>query len=181
MEETKILSNGGVILYPTDTIWGLGCDATNEAAIRRIIKIKGRDSGKNLLILVKDEEMLRSYVEYIPQQALQLLHFSNQPTTIIYPKAKNLPIHLLSNSESIGIRIPKHDFCQSLLAEFGKPIVSTSANFSTQPSPCCFSQIDSRLLELVDYVSEVQRDSVAQSTGSSIFLISENGETKQLR
>ncbi len=181
MEETKILSNGGVILYPTDTIWGLGCDATNEEAIKRIIKIKGRDSSKNLLILVKDEKMLRSYVEDIPPAALELLRSAPQPTTIIYPKAKNLPIHLLSNSESIGIRIPKHDYCQRLLGEFAKPIVSTSANPSGQPSPECFSQIDSRILESVDYVAKEQREGKESSVASSIFLFTSSGEAKQIR
>lgn len=181
MKETEVLKVGGVILYPTDTVWGLGCDATNEESIKRIIEIKGRDSGKNLLILVKDEDMLKDYVEHIPDKALDVLRTAIQPTTIIYPKAKNLPIHLLSSNESIGIRIPNHDFCQRLLSEYGKPIVSTSANTSGKPTPLCFSQIESRILEAVDYVSLCEREEKIESKSSSIILIDQDNNLKQIR
>ncbi len=181
MKETEVLKVGGVILYPTDTVWGLGCDATNEESIKRIIEIKGRDSGKNLLILVKDEDMLKDYVEQIPEKALDVLRTAIQPTTIIYPKAKNLPIHLLSGNESIGIRIPNHEFCQRLLSEYGKPIVSTSANISGEPTPLCFSQIDNRILKAVDYVSLCEREECTEQKASSIILIDENNNLKQIR
>lgn len=181
MKETEVLKVGGVILYPTDTVWGLGCDATNAEAIEKIVSIKGRDSGKNLLILVKDEDMLKDYVEQIPEKALQILKTATQPTTIIYPKAKNLPIHLLSGNESIGIRIPNHEFCQNLLSEYGKPIVSTSANISGEPTPLCFSQIDNRILEAVDYVSLCEREEKTEQKASSIILIDENNNLKQIR
>lgn len=181
MKETDVLKVGGVILYPTDTVWGLGCDATNEESIKRIIEIKGRDSGKNLLILVKDEDMLKDYVEHIPEKALDVLRTAIQPTTIIYPKAKNLPIHLLSGNESIGIRIPNHEFCQRLLSEYGKPIVSTSANISGEPTPLCFSQIDNRILKAVDYVSLCGREEKTESKASSIILIDQDNNLKQIR
>ncbi|MBP6429522.1 MAG: threonylcarbamoyl-AMP synthase, partial [Bacteroidales bacterium] len=141
MQEIEILNKGGIILYPTDTIWGLGCDATQPLAIKRIIELKGRDNSKNLLLLVSDLDMLRDYVEEIPQEALNLMDKHNTPITIIYPKSKNLPINLLSQDDSIGIRIPNHKYCQSLLKEFGKPIISTSANLSNEPSPISFQTI----------------------------------------
>lgn len=181
MKEIEFLNKGGVILYPTDTIWGLGCDATNPQAVERLVSIKGREKGKSLLILVEDEKMLRNYVEQIPEKALELLHSAGQPTTIIYPKARNLPLDLLSHNGSIGIRIPEHTYCRNLLAQFGKPIVSTSANFGGMPSPENFSQIDKRLLDMVDFVAEYEREDTKKHTASSIFLIDENGNLKQFR
>ncbi|MCI7465814.1 MAG: threonylcarbamoyl-AMP synthase [Bacteroidales bacterium] len=181
MFETQILKVGGVILYPTDTIWGLGCDATNREAIERIIQIKGRSANKNLLILVSDEEMLAEYVESIPSCARDLLHSVQTPATIIYPQAKNLPIDLLSNNQSIGIRIPKHDYCQRLLKEFGKPIVSTSANLSGMPSPENFSQIVPDILQAVDYVAEQDREDKEQHSASSIFIVESDNSLRQIR
>lgn len=181
MKEVEILNKGGVILYPTDTIWGLGCDATNRRAVEHLTAIKGREKGKSLLILVEDENMLRKYVEQIPEKALQILRSRTQPTTIIYPKARNLPLDLLSQNDSIGIRIPNHEYCRQLLAQFGKPIVSTSANFGGMPSPENFSQIDERLLGLVDFVSERERNDTKKHAASSVILIDENGELKQVR
>lgn len=181
MEETAVLERGGVIVYPTDTIWGLGCDATNPEAIQRLLEIKKREKGKSLILLVKDEKMLGNYVEQVPEAARQVLALAERPTTIIYPKAKNLPIKLLSENLSIGIRIPKHAYCQNFLAEFGKPIVSTSANFSGQPAPSDFSEIDSGLLALADFVSKQHRGDKPQPNPSSIFLIEQDGSLKQLR
>lgn len=181
MDETAVLERGGVIVYPTDTIWGLGCDATNPEAIRRLLVIKKREKGKSLILLVRDEAMLKDYVECIPQAALQILSKAECPTTIIYPKARNLPIELLSENRSIGIRIPDHGYCQRLLAEFGKPIVSTSANFSGRSAPNSFSQIDTELLALADFVAKQHREDKPQPNPSSIFLIGQNGSLKQLR
>lgn len=181
MDEIEVLNNGGVILYPTDTIWGLGCDAVNRKAVERLTAIKGREKGKSLLILVADENMLTNYVEQIPQKALELLRSALQPTTIIYPKAKNLPLDLLSQNGSIGIRIPKHDYCKRLIGRLGRPIVSTSANFGGRPSPQNFSQIDERLLSLVDFVADCEREDKEKHAASSLILIDENGELKQIR
>lgn len=179
MKEIEVLKNGGIILYPTDTIWGLGCDATNIKAIERIISIKGRDSSKNLIILVSDIEMLEKYIEFLPSQALNLLNEFETPLTIIYPKSKNLP-SLLSQNETIGIRIPKHDYCQKLLKEFGKPIVSTSANISQQPSPKSFKEISIEIKNGVDFIAEVEQDKKS-SQASSIFKITLEGETVKIR
>lgn len=180
MQEIEILNKGGIILYPTDTIWGLGCDATQPLAIKRIIELKGRDNSKNLLLLVSDLDMLRDYVEEIPQEALDLMDKHNTPITIIYPKSKNLPINLLSQDDSIGIRIPNHKYCQSLLKEFGKPIISTSANLSNEPSPISFQTISQTIKQGVDFISRIEQDKVS-TQASSIYKITLEGELIKIR
>ncbi|HBN05323.1 MAG TPA: threonylcarbamoyl-AMP synthase [Bacteroidales bacterium] len=179
MKEIEILNNGGIILYPTDTIWGLGCDATNIKAIEKIISLKGRDSSKNLIILVSNIEMLEKYIEFLPSQALSLLNEFETPLTIIYPKSKNLP-SLLSQDETIGIRIPKHKYCQELIRNFKKPVVSTSANISNQPSPKSFKEISNEIKNGVDFIAEVEQDKES-SQASSIFKITLEGETIKIR
>ncbi len=179
MKEIEILNNGGIILYPTDTIWGLGCDATNIKAIEKIISLKGRDSSKNLIILVSDIEMLENYVEFLPPQALTLLNKYETPLTIIYPKSKNLP-SILSQDQSIGIRIPKHTYCKELIRNLKRPIVSTSANISKEPSPKSFKEIRIEIKNGVDFIAEVQQDKES-SQASSIFKITLEGETIQIR
>ncbi len=180
MQEIEILNKGGIILYPTDTIWGLGCDATQPLAIKRIIELKGRDNSKNLLLLVSDLDMLRDYVEEIPQEALNLMDKHNTPITIIYPKSKNLPINLLSQDDSIGIRIPNHKYCQSLLKEFGKPIISTSANLSNEPSPISFQTISQTIKQGVDFISSIEQDKTS-TQASSIYKITIEGELIKIR
>jgi len=181
MQDSIVLKNGGVLIYPTDTIWGIGCDALNTNAIERVKNIKGRNNSKSLIILVKDIEMLENYVVSIPPKAKELLEKTLTPTTIIYPKAKNLPIKQLSFNESIGIRIPKSDYLQEVFKEFNHPIVSTSANFSGCASPTNFHDIDPLLLSQVDYVSTYNRDINNNSTGSSIYLIDKDNNITQLR
>lgn len=180
MKEIEILNNGGIILYPTDTIWGLGCDATQPLAIKRIIELKGRDQSKNLLLLISDIEMLKDYVEEIPQKALELIEEIKTPLTIIYPKAKNLPISLLSQDETIGIRIPNHEYCQKLLKEFGKPIISTSANISGESSPTCFKTISQKIKEGVDYISSEEQEKETHQA-SSIYKITSQGDIIKIR
>lgn len=181
MKETEILERGGVILYPTDTIWGLGCDATNRQAIERIIRIKGRPKNKSLIILVKDTGMLSDYVESIPEKALELMRTSLKPLTIIYPGAKNLPTDLLSNDGSIGIRVVGHEYCQRILSELKRPIVSTSANFSGEESPKNYSQISPRIMEAVDYISMEEREDKAEHQASSIIRITDEGNVDVIR
>ena len=125
----EVLRNGGIILYPTDTVWGIGCDATNANAVEKIYSIKQRDPNKSMLILCSDIEQLEKYVVSLPQVASDVMQNNSKPTTIIYPEARNLPASLVANDGSIGIRIPNMEFCQALLRTFGKPIVSTYANF----------------------------------------------------
>lgn len=180
MQEVEILKNGGIILYPTDTIWGLGCDATQPLAIKRIIKLKGRNNTKNLLLLVSDIDMLREYVERIPPLAIDLMKKHQPPLTIIYPQSKNLPIELLSQDETIGIRIPHHEYSQKLIKEFGKPIVSTSANLSNKPSPTCFNEISKRIKNHVDFIVDVDRDKVTEQS-SPIYKITLKGEIIKIR
>jgi L-threonylcarbamoyladenylate synthase len=145
------LKKGGVILYPTDTIWGLGCDARKPEAIDRLMKLKGREEGKPLLILVDSMQMIMDYVEIFPQSALSLLHSAQKPTTLIYPHSKNLPPNLLPEDKSIGIRIVCHPFCTPLVKMLAAPITSTSANFSGNASPKSYDDIDPKLIKKVDY------------------------------
>ncbi|MFA6806082.1 MAG: L-threonylcarbamoyladenylate synthase [Bacteroidales bacterium] len=180
MQEIDILNKGGIILYPTDTIWGLGSDPTQPLSIKRIIELKGRDNTKNLLILVSDIQMLRNYVEEIPNKALELIRDYLSPLTIIYPKAKNLPIDLLSQDQSIGIRIPNHAYCQKLLREFGKPIISTSANLSNHPSPISFNTISQTIKQGVDFIADIERDKISNQA-SSIYKIISNTEIIKIR
>lgn len=180
MKEIEVLNKGGIILYPTDTIWGLGCDATQPLSVKRIIELKGRDNSKNLLLLVSDIKMLRNYVEEIPQKAIELMEEIQTPLTIIYPKAKNLPINLLSQDETIGIRIPNNKYCQKLLKELGKPIVSTSANLSKEPPPSCFETINQQIKDGVDYISTQERD-IISNQASSIYKITSESEVIKIR
>lgn len=181
MKDSVILKEGKILIYPTDTIWGIGCSALNTPAIEKIKTIKGRDNTKSLILLVKDIEMLCGYVEYLPKCAIDLINNATEPTTIVYPKAKNLPIQHLSFNESIAIRIPKNDYLQQLFMEIDFPIVSTSANFSGSPSPQCFADIDRELLQKVDYVSTYHRESTETKTSSSIYLVEDNDTFKKIR
>src|SRR5690606_29677468 len=146
------LRNGKVILYPTDTIWGLGCDALNPDAIEKIYTLKGRDRNKSMLILLENENQLLSYVKEVPEVAYQLIEFSDRPMTIVYEGAKNLPENLLAADGCIGIRIVRDPFCQELIRRFRRPIVSTSANLSGEPSPEHFDEISEKLKDEVDYI-----------------------------
>lgn len=168
----SVLEAGGTLLYPTDTIWGIGCDATNAEAVERIYAIKERDHSKSMLILCADEAMRSRYVDdtLAPRTA-----DSDRPTTIIFPQARHLPENLLAADGSIGIRIPDMEFCQQLLKAFDRPIVSTSANLSGEPSPRCFNEISMRLIERVDHVVENRPEYNRESTGSRIIKLTDNG------
>ena len=181
MKDSVILKEGKVLIYPTDTIWGIGCSALDTPAIEKVKTIKGRDNNKSLILLVKDIEMLCNYVEYVPKCAIDMINNTTEPTTIIYPKAKNLPIQHLSFNESIAIRIPKNDYLQQLFMEIDFPIVSTSANFSGSPSPKCFADIDKELLQKVDYVSTYRRKNTAYNTSSAIYLVENNNTLTKIR
>lgn len=175
------LQNGGVILYPTDTIWGLGCDATNSRAIEKIYSIKKRSDGKSLIILVSDEDMLGRYVEKIPVIVHDLIEQYERPLTIIYPGARNLPRNLVAPDGSIAIRIVRHDFCRQLIERFGKPITSTSANVSGMASPTSFASISQEVIMSVDYVVGIDRDNLQVTLPSTIIRIDRNGEFEIIR
>lgn len=154
----ELLQNGKVILYPTDTIWGIGCDATNMDAIKRIYKIKQRQESKSLIILLDNENKLPLYVSKIPLIAWDLLAHTYRPTTYIYPTAKNLPKELISSDGTIAIRIVKNKFCQKLIQKLGHPIISTSANIADHPSPQTYLEISKEIMNSVDYIVPEEYD-----------------------
>lgn len=177
----EVLRTGGVILYPTDTIWGLGCDATNEDAVAKINKLKGRTDDKHLIVLLDSENKLASYVREVPDVAYELMDVTDKPLTIVYSGAKNLAANLIAEDDTVGIRIVNHIFCKQLLERFRKPIVSTSANFSGQPSPKSFIDIDDQLLESVDYVVQYGQDDVSDGKSSTIIKLGPSGQFELLR
>jgi L-threonylcarbamoyladenylate synthase len=165
----KVLRDGGVILYPTDTIWGIGCDATNAEAVKRIFEIKQREDAKAMLVLIDQPGKLQSYVEEVPDMAWELIELSEKPLTIIYPNAKNLAPNLLAEDKSIGIRVTSEPFSRNLCTQFRNPIVSTSANVSGQPSPSNFSQISDEIKSAVDYIVNFRQDEQSVPKPSSII------------
>lgn len=176
----EILKNGGTILYPTDTIWGIGCDATNVEAIQKIFDIKNREKNKSMIILVESERRLQDLVD-VPEMAWQIIDLSEKPVTIVYENPKNLPKELLAEDGSIGIRLVKDYFCKKLIGKLNKPLVSTSANFSGEKSPLKFSDISQELVNLVDYAVEENREKVSKYSGSSVIKIWNDGRVKVLR
>lgn len=177
----EVLRNGGVILYPTDTIWGLGCDATNEDAVKRIYEIKKRADSKKMLVLLESENRLDSYVDEVPEIAFDLISVSDKPITIIYPKAKFLAKNLLSEDGSIGIRVTSEDFSRNLLQRFRKPIVSSSANIHGEEFPKNFKEISEEIIKAVDYVVQYRQDDISEYEPSSIIKLGEGGEVKIIR
>ena len=176
-----ILRAGGLIIFPTDTIWGIGCDALNEDAIQKIYEIKKRDPKKSLIILVSSQEQLEKYVEPIHPKAQNLIDYYERPLTIVYDKAKDLPDSLLAQDGSLGVRLVKDDFCKTLIEALGFPIVATSANFSDHATPKNFNEIDKKLLAKADYVAEHRREEESLHEPSVVVKIPENGELIILR
>ena len=175
------LKGGGIILYPTDTIWGLGCDATNEEAIKRIYAIKRREDSKSMLVLLDEPGRLQTYVREVPEIAWELMEVSVKPLTIIYPEGKNLAPSVVSADGSIGIRIVNDPFCRELIHKFRKPLVSTSANISGTPSPAIFDEISDEIRNLVDYVVKWRQDDYIKRAPSSIIKLSYGGLFKIIR
>ncbi|MEN8230808.1 MAG: L-threonylcarbamoyladenylate synthase [Bacteroidota bacterium] len=177
----EVIRSGGVLLYPTDTIWGIGCDASNPQAVERIYQIKQRSDSKSMLVLMNDLSMLEEYVERVPEQALEILKLAKKPTTIIYPEGRHLAPNLLAEDGSIGIRITSDPFCKKLIETTGKPIVSTSANFSGEPPPDVYSKIEPGIKEAVDLVVNWKQDANNPSIPSAILRLNSNGTIKVLR
>ncbi|MFY0629390.1 MAG: threonylcarbamoyl-AMP synthase [Flavobacteriaceae bacterium] len=173
------LNGGKTILYPTDTVWGLGCDATNNDAVAKIYDLKNREESKSLVVLVDSIEMLKDHVGIIPEKAIEILQKSDKPTTIIYNQAKNLAKNTIAIDGSIAIRIPKHQFCLELIQKFGKPIVSTSANVSGEVTPKSFSEISQAILDGVDYIVNLDRDKITDK--SSTILKINNDDIEVIR
>jgi len=176
----EVLKNQKTILYPTDTVWGIGCDATSEVAVSKIYDIKQRSESKSLIILVDGLEMLREYVESISEEVITLLEASKKPTTIIYNNPKNLAKNVIASDNTVAIRIVQNDFCKELIAYLGKPIVSTSANVSGNETPKSFKEIELSILDSVDYVVDLQRNEVCEKS-STILKLGEKGEIIVLR
>lgn len=164
-----ILHSGGVILYPTDTVWGLGCDATNENAVKRIFEIKKRTDTKAMLVLVDNPAKMQGYVNEIPEMAWELIELTTKPLTIIYPEAKNLATNLISEDKTIGIRVTEEMFSKKLCERFRKPIVSTSANVSGEKTPTTFSEINQEIKSSVDFIVNFRQDETTLPKPSSII------------
>lgn len=191
-EALRVLRNGGIIVYPTDTVWGIGCDATNPDAVAKIYALKQREDSKSMLVLLDSPAKLNYYIADIPDAAWQLLEAAEndgkddedgmmKPLTIIYPNARNLAPNLIAEDGSIGIRITNEPFSQALCAQLKHPIVSTSANISGQPTPRFFHEIDGQILDKADYCCLFRRDDDTPHEPSSIIKINADGTFKIIR
>lgn len=177
----RILRGGGVILYPTDTVWGLGCDATNGDAVKKIFKIKSRQEEKSLIILVNGEEMLGRYVKDVPEIVYEIIRINDKPLTVVYPRGRNLADDVCSKDGSVAVRICNDEFCNELITRFRKPIVSTSANISGKPTPSNFDEIGEEIRNAVDYIVKFRQDETARNTPSPVIRFFPDGTLKILR
>lgn len=177
----QVMREGGVILYPTDTIWGIGCDATNEDAVRRVYEIKQRQDSKAMLVLVDSSVKVDFYVRDVPEVAWDLIDLADKPLTIIYSGARNLAANLLAEDGSVGIRVTNEDFSKRLCQQFRKAIVSTSANISGLPSPKNFSEISEEVKSAVDYIVGYRQEEISNPKPSSIIKLDKGGVIKIIR
>lgn len=174
-EAVRVMRAGGIILYPTDTIWGLGCDATNEEAVKKIYALKQRPDSKSMLVLTDHEAKLERIVDEVPEVAYNLIEVAEKPLTIIYSGAKNLAPNLIAQDGSVGIRITKEAFSKALCEAFRMPIVSTSANISGQPSAQNFSEISEEIKQGVDYIVKYRQNDLSKAKPSSIIKLEKGG------
>jgi L-threonylcarbamoyladenylate synthase len=177
----EVLKSGGIILYPTDTIWGIGCDATNPEAVGRIYQIKKREDSKSMLVLMENPALLERYVNDVPEIAWDLVEISTTPLTVIYPGAKNLATNLIAEDGSIGIRFTKEEFTTKLLQRFRRPIVSTSANISGEKSPAFFDEISEEIKNQMDYIVEYRQNDINPAQPSSIIKLWPGGRIDIIR
>ncbi|WP_242928520.1 L-threonylcarbamoyladenylate synthase [Pontibacter vulgaris] len=178
-EEELLLGN--VILYPTDTVWGIGCDAENAEAVKKIYKIKEREESKSLIMLMTDIDMLRHYVKEVPVNFEEMLKQQDKPTTYVFSGAQNLPKELIASDGSIAVRLVEDEFCHRLIRQIERPLVSTSANISNEPSPKTFSQVSDKIKERVDYVVQWRQDEENEASPSRIIRITADGKQEVLR
>ena len=167
----EVLQSGKLLLYPTDTVWGLGCDATNVQAVKNVYALKNRVESKSLVILVASLEMLNDYIQDIPEEALKLLNSLEKATTIIYDHKQGLATNMIAADNTIAVRIPNHEFCKELIRKFGKPIVSTSANKSGEDTPKSFSDISKEIIDGVDYIVDLEREKVSLKSSTILKLV----------
>jgi L-threonylcarbamoyladenylate synthase len=177
----QVLKQGGIIIYPTDTIWGIGCDATNTKAVRRIYQLKKRQEQKTFIVLLADKNSIPDFVDDVPEIAWDLLESYEKPLTIIYKNAKNLAKNLIRQDKTIAIRVTRDEFSRRLIEEFGKPIVSTSANISGGENPLTFNMISETILNKVDYVVDLYHQSMNEVKPSTIIKFHDNGEFEIIR
>lgn len=180
-KSVEMIKSGKIFLYPTDTVWGIGCDATNAKAVQRIFDLKGRNQGKSMIVLLDDAEKLENYVKRVPAIAYDLIENSAAPTTIVYSGAYNLAKKLIANDGTIAIRIVRNEYCREIISKSNKPIVSTSANLSGQPTPGTFMEIDEEVKKKVDYVATSFRERTGRIKPSTIIKLEESGLFKILR
>ena len=176
----SVLQEGGLILYPTDTVWGIGCDATNETAVQKVYELKQREESKALICLVANDFMLEKHVTKVPEVAFDLIDLSTKPITIIYDEPKGIAKNLVADDNTLAIRVATDQFCQYLINKFKKPIVSTSANVSGQESPRNFSEISDLIIKGVDYVVNLNQETTSSSS-STIIKLGNDGTVKVIR
>ncbi len=177
----ETLRNGGTILYPTDTIWGIGCDATNNDAVIKIFDIKNRKDTRQMLILIDDPANISKYTDNVPEIAFTFIEAAVKPLSIIFQQAKNLAPALIGYDHTIGIRVVQDDFCRELIRRYGKPVVSTSANVSGDAPPRSFSNIDQKIKDAVDYIVTWRQDDISASSPSDIIKFGIDGEIIKIR
>ncbi len=176
-----VLKSGGIILYPTDTVWGIGCDATNVKAVSKVYKLKKREESKTLITLLDTFDKLPNYVSNVPDTIYDFLKSVTSPVTIIYPGAKNLAKNVITKDKTAAIRIVRDEFCFRMIEKFEKPIVSTSANISGEEAPLYFNKISPEIIKGVDYVVNLYHDRINQLKPSTILKLLPNGEFKIIR
>lgn len=177
----KVMKNGGIILYPTDTVWGIGCDALNAKAVEKIYKIKKRSESKSLIILLNNYEDLEKYIPRIPDITIDLISSLSKPVTVIYDSSQNLPRNLSAPDGTIAIRVVKDEFCRDLISALGHPIISTSANISGEPTPLVHSQISEEISKQVDYCVQLFQDQFNQAKPSTIIRLFSDGNYEVIR
>lgn len=177
----EVLQEGGVIVYPTDTIWGIGCDATNEKAVSKIYDLKRRVENKTMIILIHEKESLENYVEEIPPIAYDLIDSWEKPLTIVYEGAKNLAKSLIRDDNTVAIRVSRDEFSQKLIEKLGKPLISTSANESGEPAPLFFRSIEHKILDRVDHVVGIYHDTMNEVKPSTIIRLHKDGNFDVIR
>ena len=176
----EVIKNGGIILYPTDTVWGIGCDATNPEAVKKIYALKQREESKSLIVLVNSERMIYNLFKDIPEVAWQIMDVSDRPTTLILDNPRNVAQNLIAPDKTLGIRMVKEPFCYKLMERMKKPLVSTSANISGMPTPNSFKEIDHHVLDGVDYIVNLHHDKIAAKP-SAIIKLGNDFQVKVIR
>ena len=176
----EIIKEGGIILYPTDTVWGIGCDATNPEAVGKIYQLKQREETKSMIVLINGEKMMYNIFKDIPEVAWQIIDLSEKPTTIILDQPRNVAANLIASDKTLGIRLVKEPFCFKLMEKMKKPLVSTSGNISGQPTPIAFKDISQEIIKGVDYVVNLHQDKIGGKP-STIIKIGLNSQVKIIR